>query len=118
MRFGPDPDYREPEPEWKIPPIQAGPRKPFFTVIRKEAPMSWSLAVPEIKNVTAKEAHDLVEKNTAPQWIRDYVAAGINGLVMKFGRDVKVTVTGHGHLCDGPSNYEVTTATIEVRKGE
>ena len=78
--------------------------------------MSWSFAVPEIKNVSAKEAHDLVEQNPAPQYIRDYVAAGINGLVMVHGDAVRVTVTGHGHLCDGPSSYDLTTATIEVRK--
>ena len=78
--------------------------------------MSWTLTSDELKNVSAKEAHDAVEKNGAPQHIRDYVAAGINGLVMVHGPDVRITVTGHGHLCDGPSSYDMTTATIEVRK--
>jgi hypothetical protein len=40
MRFGPDPNYREPEPEWQIPPIESGPRKPFFTTIKKGKPMT------------------------------------------------------------------------------
>lgn len=78
--------------------------------------MSWNFISDELKNVSANVAHALVEKNSAPQYIRDYVAAGINGLVMVHGPDVNVTITGHGHLCDGPRSYEVTTATIEVRK--
>lgn len=80
--------------------------------------MSWSI-YPEIKNVPAKDAHKMVEENkNAPQTIRDYIAAGINGLAIKYGMDVKVTVTGHGHLCDGEHSYEITTATLEIRKGE
>ena len=44
MRFGPDPDYREPDPPWVMPPIV----KPsaFFTIIKpKENPMSYSLSI-------------------------------------------------------------------------
>lgn len=80
--------------------------------------MSWSIH-PEIKNVPAAVAHKMVEDNKQiPQTIRDYIGAGINGLCIKHGTDAKVTVTGHGHLCDGEHSYEVTTASLEVRKGE
>ena len=80
--------------------------------------MSWSI-YPKIKNVPASEAHKMVEENKhTPQPIRDYIAAGINGLAIKYGMDVKVSVTGHGHLCDGEGSYEVTTATLQVSKGE
>jgi hypothetical protein len=44
MRFGPDPDYREPDPPWVMPPIV----KPsaFFTVIKpKENQMSYSFSI-------------------------------------------------------------------------
>lgn len=80
--------------------------------------MSWSIH-PEIKNVPAGAAHELVQGITnLPPSIADYIGHGINGLAMKHGMDVKVTVTGHGHLCDGENSYEVSTATLEVRQGE
>lgn len=80
--------------------------------------MSWNLNNPEITAAPASEAKELVAKNTAPDTIKGYVLAGIDGLVSRYGEDVKVTVTGYGHLCDGPSSYERTTATIEVNKAE
>lgn len=80
--------------------------------------MTWNLGHPEIKNMPAKEAHGAVEKSGAPQYIRDYAAAGINGLVMIHGKDVKVNVTGHGHLCEGVGSFEVTDATVRVSKGD
>lgn len=71
-----------------------------------------------IVNKPAKEAHDLVEKTPSPQYVRDYIAAGINGLVIIYGADVSITVNAYGHLCEGKGSSEVTNATIEVRRGE
>ena len=42
-RFGPDPENREPEPDWKIPPIEMRPRTSFFTI--RGNPMSYSFAI-------------------------------------------------------------------------
>lgn len=80
--------------------------------------MSWNLTYPEIKSQPAVEAKRLLATNTAPQSIKDYVAAGIDGLAARYGEDVRVTVTGYGHLCDVPNkdSYDVTSATVEVRK--
>lgn len=80
--------------------------------------MSWSLSTPEIRAATVADARSKIEQNAAPQPIKDYVLAGIDGLVARFGEGVLVTISGHGHLCDGPSSYEVTSATIDVRKAE
>ena len=78
--------------------------------------MSCNLGVPMIKKIRASVAKELLATNAAPQSIKDYVAAGIDGLVARYGEDVEVTVTGSGHLCDGPSSYDITSATIGVRK--
>lgn len=80
--------------------------------------MSWNLGYPEIKNFTVDEVYDVIGKNSAPQPIKDYVLMGVAGLRARHGEDVKVTISGHGHLCDGPGSYEVTTATIEVKKSD
>lgn len=48
MRFGPDPDFREPEPEWVIPPIERKPREPFFTIVNpRGAKMGHGDSLPE-----------------------------------------------------------------------
>lgn len=81
--------------------------------------MSWNLGYPEIKDVSVSVAKELLEGNIAtPQSIKDYVVAGLDGLVAKFGDDVRVTVTGHGHLCDvtNKDSYEVTSASVDVRR--
>jgi hypothetical protein len=78
--------------------------------------MSWALF--GIEGATVGEAHAALLKGGAPDSIRAYVVAGISGLVAKYGDDVRVTVTGHGHLCDGPGSYEVTSATILVAVAE
>lgn len=81
-----------------------------------EKTMSWSIH-PEIKSVSAGEAHAMIEAQPLPQTIKDYIGLGINGLAIRHGMEVKVTVTGSGHLCDGPGSYDVTTATIRVERG-
>lgn len=85
--------------------------------LRKELKMSWSLGYPEIKNATIEEATKALEANTAPQSIKDYVLAGIKGLQDRYGDDVHITVNGYGHLCEGKGSYDVTTATVDVRRG-
>lgn len=81
--------------------------------------MSWNLGYPEIKAATPAKARQLLAQNTmAPQSIKDYVAAAIDGLAARYGENVEITVTGQGHLCDvaNKDSYDVTTATIDVRK--
>jgi hypothetical protein len=78
--------------------------------------MSWNLGYPEIRALPFAEALDALAANNAPMSIKDYVAAGIKALAARYGADVRVTVTGHGHLCDSATSFEVTTATLEVRK--
>jgi hypothetical protein len=78
--------------------------------------MSWNLGNPEIKREPAETAKALLAQNVGlPPQIRDYVTAGIDGLVAKFGPETHVTVSGHGHLTD-KDTYEVTSATIDVRR--
>jgi hypothetical protein len=78
--------------------------------------MSWSLN--GITNLSVEDAFTKLEEINAPASIKDYITAGIDGLSEKYGDDVKVTVTGSGHLCEDSSSADPTTATIEVRKGE
>jgi hypothetical protein len=79
--------------------------------------MSWSIH-PEVKGVRVPDAKGMVDGMTnVPQTIKDYIMAGLDGLGAIHGEDVLVTVTGHGHLCTG-KDYEVTSATIEVKKVE
>ena len=81
--------------------------------------MSWSFSVP--KNTPAPQAKEQVASaGGVPQGIRDYVTAGIDGLIAKHGDDVKVDVTGYGHLFTNDGSVEETTASIDVRvsKGE
>ncbi len=78
--------------------------------------MSWSVA-PEVKSKPVAEAKEMLGNQPyIPQTIRDYMLAGIDGLVSVHGDDVLVSVTGHGHLCTG-KDYDVTSASLEVRKG-
>ena len=58
--------------------------------------MSWNLNTPAITSATVAAAKELLASNTAPQPIKDYVTAGIDGLAARHGDDVLVTVTGYG----------------------
>lgn len=80
--------------------------------------MSWNLGYPEIKGASVTEAKEALAANSSPDSIKAYVTAGIDGLAAKFGDDVRITVTGYGHLCDGPGSSDPTNATIEIRKAE
>lgn len=82
-----------------------------------DSQMSWSIS-PEIKGKTVDEAKGALESQSSiPAPIRDYMESGIDALAMVHGDDVLVTVTGHGHLCTG-KDYDVTSATVDVRKAE
>lgn len=79
--------------------------------------MSWNITG-RIVDQPAPTAREMLDATTdVPQPIKDYMAAGIIGLVALHGDDVRVTITGYGHLCDGES-YEITSATLEVRKSQ
>ena len=78
--------------------------------------MSWSLTIPA--NLPAPVARAKVEEApNVPQPVKDYVIAGIEGLVdYKGDENTPVTITGYGHICENKS-YEVTTCTLEVKPG-
>lgn len=82
--------------------------------------MSWSFYLNE--PTRAAEAKTAVlaahPKGGLPDTMKLYINAGIDGLMERFGGNVFVTVKAHGHLCDGPSSYEVTSAFIDVQKAE
>lgn len=77
--------------------------------------MSWSIngltgPAPHAKEALASDAN-------VPQSIKDYVFAGIDGLVAYHGdENVPVRINGSGHVCTGVGSYDVTTATIEVKR--
>lgn len=76
--------------------------------------MSWSF--PPLQNVKARDAASQIASLRLPQPIRDYTLSGIHALIDKHGEDVLVTITGFGHLCDGPASSEETTATIKIAR--
>jgi len=76
--------------------------------------MTWSLENPKSKKQSVGKAKELLAQQTAPQSIKDYVTAGIDGLVAKHGGKVLVSVNGHGKLCDG--NNFMTDASLEVKE--
>lgn len=77
--------------------------------------MSWSIH--QVENVTATEAYAKLHGQTLPTAIRLYVYAAIGALQAKYGLDVRVTVTGHGHLSDGTDN-ETSDCTLEIKRAE
>lgn len=52
-------------------------------------------------------------KEYAPDSVKAFVGAAIDGLVNVDDRTA-IVVKGAGHLCDSPSSYQTSTATIEV----
>lgn len=77
--------------------------------------MSWSIGLTAVSAIDAKAALESTASNVTPA-IASYLKAGLSALQDRHTGDVLVTVLGHGHLCDGPSSYEVTSATLEVRQ--
>jgi hypothetical protein len=84
--------------------------------------MSWSLDRDDLKNADSAEAARIIEEHPhLPRAVKDYVLAGIEGIARYCGSPggdaaiPKVTITGHGHLCEGVGSYYVTSATIDVR---
>jgi hypothetical protein len=78
--------------------------------------MSWSIN--NMTNIPAGEVADkLAEQTNVPAAIGDYIEAGVDALMRAHGDDVIVSVTGSGHLCDGKSGDDTTSATIQVKRG-
>ena len=74
--------------------------------------MSWTL--PSLSGVSLKEAHRQLDNTVLPQPIREYVKLGLAGIAVRYGDEVNVSISGHGHVCDGPGSYDVTSATIQI----
>lgn len=74
--------------------------------------MSWSVS---ITNQTPAKAIELLNGQTMPDSIKAYFKAGIDALETRHGEDVLIDATGYGHLCDSPTSYDVTSASITVK---
>jgi hypothetical protein len=93
----------------------------FEAIFKRSRRMSWSLDNLGINGRDAAEAKRVIAADTSiPETIKDYVTAGIDGLMARYGDDVKITAAGYGHLCDVPNKdtYDVTSATIKVSRTE
>lgn len=78
--------------------------------------MSWNLDTAKIERLPLGDALKALDQSNAPAMIKAYVREGLEGMRKIHGDDVRVTVTGYGHVCEGPGSYEVTSATIDVRR--
>lgn len=122
MRFGPDPDYREPDPPWVMPPIV----KPsaFFTIIKsKENPMSYSFSITantggEATQAVAREFRKVVDAQ--PTHATD-MAAVLNassafiGMLAKPTDDQCITVNIYGSLSwTGDGVYNAANVSISA----
>lgn len=82
--------------------------------------MSWSITDPALRDgeLTAAAAKAAIAADESlPQPIKDYIAAGIDGLVAFFGANptaIRVRVSGGGHVCHGNDNLGVTDASLRV----
>lgn len=65
---------------------------------------------------TAEEGKAFVEKQHAPQSVKDFIATALDGLEAR--REDSpfdgVRIHANGHLCDSRASYEVSNAVIEV----
>lgn len=105
MRFGPDPEYREPDPPWVMPPIV----KPsaFFTIIKpKENQMSYSFSITantagEATQAVSAEFKKVVESQPTHATDRAAVlnaASAFIGMLAKPAEDECITVDIYGSL--------------------
>jgi len=122
MRFGPDPDYREPDPPWVMPPIV----KPsaFFTIIKpKENQMSYSFSITantggEATQAVGREFRKVVDAQ--PTHATD-MAAVLNatsafiGMLAKPTDDQCITVNIYGSLSwTGDGVYNAANVSISA----
>jgi hypothetical protein len=75
--------------------------------------MSWNIQ--DIKSRSVSDAKRILAASKIPSGIEQYALAGVDGLVTRYGKDILVTISGHGHLCN--DSYDVTSATINVARG-
>ncbi len=81
--------------------------------------MSWAIVEPVFTATEATKVKAAIDTQVVaglPHPVASYIKAGISALQDRHGGDVLITVTGNGHLCDGPDSHEVTSATLEVRQ--
>lgn len=78
--------------------------------------MSWSINAEGTKVEVMKATDDTYG---VPKGIKEYVGAGIDALVKRYGEDVKISINGSGHLFTGEEgNHDQTTAHLTVKKAE
>lgn len=80
--------------------------------------MSFNL---EFNASSVVRARELVAEATIPDAVKSYVMLGLDGLDALNNKPNQLTVLGIavkavGHLCADGNSYEVTTATIEVKR--
>jgi hypothetical protein len=76
--------------------------------------MSWTINFRDLPEQVARKA--IIDDTATPQTIKDYLCAGIDGLVELYGNDVRVSASSHGHLCYGQGSYGETSASIILRR--
>lgn len=106
-------DFLRPDVSWYTHPDFSD----AFARLTGETIMSWSIW--GVTDQPARVARERIEAdNNLPQSVKDYVLAGIDGIVATTGDEmVPVTASGHGHICMGPGSFAVTTASILVKQG-
>lgn len=105
MRFGPDPDYREPDLPWVMPPI-VKPSAFFTTVKPKENQMSYSFSITantsgEATQAVSAEFKKVVESQPTHATDRAAVlnaASAFIGMLAKPAEDQCITVNIYGSL--------------------
>lgn len=76
-----------------------------------------SFSIQGITSHTPAEAGEIVKADpSTPDQVKEYVMVGLLALKKRYGNDVKVQVSCHGHLHNGEEgNSPTTSATVEVR---
>jgi NAD-dependent oxidoreductase involved in siderophore biosynthesis len=114
-RFGPDPENREPEPGWQIPPIETRPRQPFFTIRRNPMSYSFGITATSKADATAKVVaeFDQVVANQPPQAAdKEAVVAAASafiGILREPGDGEQLSVNVYGSL-GWEGDYSAPTA--------
>lgn len=80
--------------------------------------MSFNLNHKELQAVPAAEAKEFLGSSAcyAPECVKDFVAIAIDGLVARYGEDVKVVVQGYGHLFVGDHQSDISSITNLIVK--
>lgn len=83
--------------------------------------MSFNLNYKELQAVPAAEAKEFLGSSAcyAPECVKDFVAIAIDGLVARYGDNVKVVVQGNGHLFAGDDHqHDISSVNMIVKRAD